>query len=50
MPESSFARKETFDIDILITSQNDERKIMQSVRITSGPLTTKKWNQLSQFR
>ena len=27
---------ETADIDILITSRNGDRKIMQSIRITSG--------------
>ena len=32
-----FARKETVDIDILVTSRNGERKIMQSIRITSRP-------------
>ena len=36
IPESSCARKETVDIDILVTSRDDgDRKIMQSVRITS---------------
>ena len=35
---------------ILVTSRNGDRKIMQSIRITSRP-TSKKgtWNQLSQF-
>ena len=33
IPESSCKRKET--VDILVTSRNDDRKIMQSVRITS---------------
>ena len=37
IPGSSFARKETVDINILVTSTNDERKIMQSIRITSRP-------------
>ena len=32
--ESSCARKETVDIDILVTSRNGDRKIMQSIRIT----------------
>ena len=50
IPESSCARKETVDIDILVTSGNGDRKIMQSIRITSRPPTSKiKWNQLSQF-
>ena len=29
--ESSRARKETVDIDILVTSRNGDRKIMQSI-------------------
>ena len=29
--ESSCARKETVDIDILVTSRNGDRKIMQSI-------------------
>ena len=50
IPESSCTRKETVDIDILVTSRNGDRKIMQSIRITSRPPTSKiKWNQLSQF-
>ena len=50
IPESSYARKETVDIDILVTSRNGDRKIMQSIRITSRPPSRKgKWNQLSQF-
>ena len=44
------ARKETVDIDILVTSRNGDRKIMQSIRITTRPPSEKgKWNQLSQF-
>ena len=35
IPEYSCARKETVDIDILVTSRNGDRKIMQSIRITS---------------
>ena len=35
--ESSCVRKETFDIDILVTSSNGERKIMQSIRIACRP-------------
>ena len=51
IPESSCARKETFDIDILVTSRNGDRKIIQSIRIMSRPpLRIRKWNQLSQFR
>ena len=50
IPEFSHARKETVDIDILVTSRNGDRKIMQSIRITSRPPSRKsKWNQLSQF-
>ena len=37
IPESSCARKETSDIDILTTSRNGDRKTMQSIRITSRP-------------
>ena len=49
--ESSCARKETVDIDILVTSRNGDRKIMQSIRITSRPPSREtKWKQLSQFR
>ena len=48
--DSSCARKEIVDIDILIPSRNGDRKIMQSLRITSRPpLRKKKWSQLSQF-
>ena len=36
IPEFSCARKETVDIDILITSRNGDRKIMQSIRIMTG--------------
>ena len=50
-PESSLARKETADIDTPITSSNDERKIIQSIRITTRPTSRLgKWNQFSQFR
>ena len=51
IPESSCARKETVDIDIFITSKNDDRKIMQPVTITGGPATRmRKWNKFSNFR
>ena len=51
IPESSCARKETVDIDILVTSATCDRKIIQSIRITSRPPTRiRKWNQLRQFR
>ena len=50
IPEFAYARKETVGIDILVTSRNGGRKIMQSIRITSRPPSRKrKWNQLSQF-
>ena len=35
IPESSCERKETVDIDILLTSRNGDRKIMESIRVTS---------------
>ena len=52
IPESSCARKETVDIEILITSRRKgDRKIMQPIRITSVTATRmRKWNQFSQFR
>ena len=37
IPEFSRPRKETGDIDILVTSRNGDKKIMQSIRITTGP-------------
>ena len=50
IPESSCDRKETVNIDTLVTSRNSDRKIMQSTRITSRPPSRlRKWNQLSQF-
>ena len=49
-PESSCAKKETVDVDILVTSRNGDRKIMQFIRITSRSTSRKrKQNQLSQF-
>ena len=51
IPESSCARKETVDINILVVSRNGERKSIQSIRITSRPPSRRrKWKQLSQFR
>ena len=48
---SSQAKKETFDIDIPVTSRNGDRIIMHSFRITSRNLSrVRKWNQLIQFR
>ena len=50
IPQLRCARKETVDINILVTSRNGDRKIIQSIRITSRPpLRKRKWNQLSQF-
>ena len=49
--EPSCERRETVDIDILATSRNGDRKIMQSIKITSRlPSRIRKWNQLNQFR
>ena len=51
IPEPRRARKETVGIDILITSRNCDRKIMQPIRITSGFATRRrKWNQFIQSR
>ena len=48
--ESSCARKKTVDIGILVTSRNSDRKIMQSIRITSiPPSRTRKWNVYSSL-
>ena len=41
IPESGCVRKETVDIDILITSRNGHSKIMQSIRIMSSSLKKK---------
>ena len=41
IPEPSCARKETVDIDILVTPSNDDRKILQSIRIISQPSSRK---------
>ena len=50
IPESSCVRKEIVDIDILVKSRNGDRKIMQSIIVTSRPPSRKRtWNQLSQF-
>ena len=50
IPESSCARKETVDTDILVTSTSGHRKNMQTIRITIRHHSRKrKWNQLSQF-
>ena len=48
--KSSCVRKETIDIDILITSRNGSRRIMQTIGTTSVPTTRiRKWNQFSRF-
>ena len=48
---SAAPEKKTFDIGIIIISRSGGRKIMQLIRITSGPPTRKReWNQFSQFR
>ena len=50
IPEFRCARKETVDIDTLVTSRNGDRKIMQSIKIKSRPPSRiRKWSQLSQF-
>ena len=52
IPESSCVKKETADIEILITSsRKGDREIMQPIRITSENTTRiRKWVQFSQFR
>ena len=48
--EFACVRKETVDIDVLVTSRNGDRKIMESIRIRSRPPSRKrKWKQSSQF-
>ena len=48
IPESSCVRKETVYIDILVIPKNSDRKIVQSIRITSSPASRKrKRKQLS---
>ena len=42
IPSSSCEGKETVEIDILVTPRNGDRKIMQSIRITSRPSLKKK--------
>ena len=50
IPESSCVRKETVDIDILVTPRNGDRKIMQYIRIRSRPPSRKrKRKRLSQL-
>ena len=48
--ESRSTRKESFDINIFIILGNADRKIMQPIKITSGPATRiEKQNQFRQF-
>ena len=48
---SSCARKKTVDMRILVTSRNGDRKILESIRITSGPFSRlRKQNHLNQLR
>ena len=35
IPESSYAKKETVNTDIFLTSRNGDRKIMHSITVTS---------------
>ena len=37
IPESDSRKKETVDIDILVTPRNGDRTFMQSIRILSRP-------------
>ena len=37
IPESSCARKETVDLDILVTNSSVDRKVMQSIGMTNRP-------------
>ena len=46
IPESSCPRKQTVDLNILVTSRNGDRKTMRSIRIISRPPSRKrKWNE-----
>ena len=50
IPELSCVRKENVALDILVTSNNGDRKIMQSIGIKSRPPSRKrKLHQLSQL-
>ena len=41
----SSARKETIDKDILVTSRNGDRKIMESIKMMSSPTSRiRNWN------
>ena len=50
IPDSSYTRKETIDIDILVTFRSGDRKFVQSIRISRRPHSRKRnRNQLTQF-
>ena len=50
-PENGCKRKETVNIDILLTSKKRKINIKESIIITSGPPSRiRNWNQFSQFR
>ena len=49
IPEFSPARKETVDIDIVVTPRNGDRKIMQSIRITSRPHSRKRIKYIAKY-
>ena len=49
IPKFSCVRKE--NVGILVTSRNDNRKIIQLIRIMNVPHTRiRKWSQFTQFR
>ena len=54
LSESSCARKKTVDTDIRLRYRIGDRKIMQRIRIMSGPATRstriRKWSKFRQFR
>ena len=44
-------KKETVGIEILITYRNGDRKLVETIRKTIGPVArTKMWNLVSQVR
>ena len=50
IPESSCTRKETVDIDILNTSMNGDKKIMQLIRTTFSTKTSSVYTKPSLHR
>ena len=47
----AFYRQRIPETDILVTTRNGKRKIIQSIRIASRPPSRKrKWKYLSKFR